>query len=87
LTTDRAAAPLYRRRSLRLPDYDYASAGAYFVTICAFRRQLLFEDAEVARIILEEWQALAARFPSVALDEFVIMPNHLHLSSGWPNPT
>ena len=34
----------HHRRSIRLKDYDYSQAGAYFVTICAQGRQCLFGE-------------------------------------------
>jgi putative transposase len=38
----------------------------------------LFEIPELRAILTENWQALPARFPGVTLDEFVIMPDHIH---------
>jgi len=65
-------------RSLRLDSHDYASTGAYFVTICTYQRQRLFEHPDLCRILEEQWQALPQQFPGVTLDEFVIMPDHIH---------
>jgi len=73
------------RRSTRLPDYDYASAGAYFVTICAYGRQLLFDNPSLVAIAEDEWRALASRFANVKLDAFVVMPNHIHFVL-WLDP-
>ncbi len=67
-----------RRRTVRLAHYDYASPGAYFVTICAHRRRPLFEDGSLRQIIQEAWLDQPRRFPNLGLDAFVIMPNHLH---------
>jgi putative transposase len=67
-----------KRQPLRLPNYDYTSAGAYFVTICADQHKPLFDHPELTRFLLETWQSLPDRFPGVTLDEFVIMPNHVH---------
>ena len=67
-----------RRQSIRLRDYDYASPGAYFVTICAYQRQPLFQDPPLRQIIQQTWLDQPRRFPNLALDAFVIMPNHLH---------
>jgi REP element-mobilizing transposase RayT len=77
---------LPRRRPLRLSGYDYAQAGAYFVTICAYERRCLFgriTDAHallnpVGEIVVREWVASADMRRDVELDAFVIMPNHLH---------
>ncbi len=76
----------WKRRSIRVPGYDYGSAGAYFVTICAHRRRYLFGeviDDEVwlnayGRVVEACWQAIPDHFGHVALDAFVIMPNHVH---------
>lgn len=76
----------HRRRSLRLKGYDYAQAGAYFVTICTQNRACWFGEVvdgkmrlnvfgEIAR---EEWFRTGQIRPNVELDAFVIMPNHIH---------
>jgi putative transposase len=77
---------LHHRRSIRLRNFDYASAGAYFVTICAQGRDCLFGEVvdgvmaatDAGRMVESVWSGLPERFPSVALDAFVIMPNHVH---------
>ena len=76
----------HHRRSIRLRDYDYSLAGAYFVTICAIQRECLFGDVVDGRVVLNEmgnaaaecWQAIPGHFPNVELDTFVTMPNHVH---------
>jgi REP element-mobilizing transposase RayT len=68
----------HHRRSMRLPAYDYRSAGAYFVTICTYERELLFEDPVLRRVAERLWQRIPRHFPHVRLDEWVIMPNHIH---------
>ncbi|MDO8617260.1 MAG: transposase [Dehalococcoidia bacterium] len=67
---------IHHRRSIRLRDYDYASAGAYFVTVCTHERQQILEP--VSHVVHAAWLGLQDRFPDVAVDEFVIMPNHVH---------
>ena len=57
---------------------DYASAGAYFITICTSRRQLSLEGAAIAEIVEWVWCSIPEHFPNVDLDAFVIMPNHVH---------
>ena len=77
---------LHHRRSIRLQGYDYTKIGAYFVTICTFQREALFGDVidgqmqlnRIGQIITSLWQAIPHHFPNVKLDEFVLMPNHLH---------
>jgi REP-associated tyrosine transposase len=68
----------YTRRSLRLPDRDYTSRNAYFVTIPADKLQPLFEIPALRTILEETWHALPERFPGISLDEFIIMPDHIH---------
>jgi putative transposase len=75
-----------RRRAIRLRDYDYKQAGAYFVTICTQQRACLFgvmRDGKMwlndaGRMIEQWWFELNRKFPMVEADEFVIMPNHFH---------
>jgi putative transposase len=68
----------FTRRSLRISDRDYSSASAYYVTIRAGQHEPVFEIPELRKILEETWQALPHRFPGVTLDEFVIMPDHIH---------
>ena len=68
----------HHRRSIRLKGYDYHMTGAYFVTICTKNRECVLEDPIVNAIINDVWLALPAWFPSIVLDEFVIMPDHIH---------
>jgi putative transposase len=77
---------LHHRRSYRLKDYDYAQGGCCFVTVCVQNRLCLFGEVIESRVRLNGagelinrmWIALPERFPSVALDDWVIMPNHVH---------
>ncbi len=74
------------RQSLRLPTYDYSQMGAYFVTICAFEREEIFGRIHDGKMVLNEsgriveikWFDLPNHHVHIALDEFVIMPNHIH---------
>gem|GEM_PF-3193856 len=66
------------RRSVRLPKYDYSSVGAYFITICTQDKRMIFEREEIRKMVEKWWMELSNKFPGVVLDEYVIMPNHLH---------
>ena len=68
----------HHRRSMRLRGYDYSQAGAYFVTMCTNHRELFFDDALLRQIAEECWSAIPEFNPGVELDEWVVMPNHLH---------
>ncbi|MBM4310949.1 MAG: transposase [Deltaproteobacteria bacterium] len=74
------------RRSIRLPHFDYASDGAYFVTICTTGRQSLFGEIangqmvinDCGMIVSDTWKWLAQQYQYVHLHEWVVMPNHFH---------
>lgn len=74
---------IYPRRSIRLKGYDYAQAGAYFVTICVQNQEYLFGDVvdggmvlnDAGRMAVKCWNDIPVHFPYVKLDEFIIMPN------------
>jgi REP element-mobilizing transposase RayT len=76
----------HHRRSVRLRDYDYSSAGAYFVTIMVKDRECLLGEivddemrlSEIGEVVAAIWDSLPERYPGVELDGFVIMPNHVH---------
>jgi REP element-mobilizing transposase RayT len=67
------------RKYLRLKHFDYSQEGAYFVTICTNARKLYFKKyPNLKPIIQDTWNSLEVRFPLIELDEFVVMPNHVH---------
>ena len=79
--------PRYRRRNtLRHIDYDYTQAGVYFVTICTEHGQALFGQVVNQVMVLNAlgeiadqcWNRFAQRHDDVAVDAYVIMPNHVH---------
>jgi REP-associated tyrosine transposase len=69
-----------------LAKYNYSSPGLYFVTICTHDKALLFGEVVNGQAVLNAagrmaeswWRRSPAKFPGVLLQEFVIMPNHLH---------
>ena len=74
------------RRPMRLKSFDYAQSGAYFVTVVTRDRLCLFGDVieekmcvnEVGAMVQKVWEELPDRFPTIGLDAFVVMPNHVH---------
>ena len=76
----------HHRRTLRLRGYDYTRAAAYFVTIrtaesgdvlgTVVEGSVVLND--IGRLVEECWQALPDAFRRLRLDDFVIMPDHLH---------
>ena len=77
---------MYRRCSLRLQGFDYSRPGAYFVTICTYRRECLLGEISNGEMRLSDagltaqviWGELPDHYPYITLDAFVIMPNHVH---------
>jgi len=86
--------PFYQRKRTRLLGLDYTQPNAYFITICTQNRVPLFGHINVNRMMLNEtgqlihstWHKVEDRFPTVSLDKFVIMPNHIH-GILWINPS
>ena len=78
--------PLFHRRSIRLENYDYTQAGAYYVTLCSHHFQHLFgtiiqgemQLSSLGKIVQNEWENTAIMRPTIELGAFIIMPNHLH---------
>ncbi|HOG45735.1 MAG TPA: hypothetical protein PLJ35_08885 [Anaerolineae bacterium] len=74
------------RRSIRLSGYDYAQAGAYFITICTYQRECFLGQVHdgslrlspCGELVDECWRGLPLHFAHVELDAHVIMPNHIH---------
>ena len=69
---------IHHRRSVRLKGFDYARPGAYFVTICTYKKEMYFEDSRLAQIARLVWDTIPDHHPIVRIDEFVVMPNHVH---------
>jgi len=77
---------IHHRKSMRLKNYDYASNGYYFATICVKGKIEYFgkidngkiELSEIGKIANQCWLEIPKHFPNVKLDEHIIMPNHIH---------
>jgi len=71
---------------LRLAAYDYTQPGAYFVTVCTADRACVLGHVadgsvvlnNIGLIVQDTWTSFATRYPGAAVDEFVVMPNHVH---------
>jgi REP element-mobilizing transposase RayT len=74
------------RRSVRIPEYDYAIEGSYFVTVCTHGKACTLgrlvhahiEPSALGKLTRDCWQQIPNHFESVTLDEYIVMPNHLH---------
>ena len=77
---------IHHRRTIRLCDYDYGTAGFYFVTICVHERRALFGTIidgimhlnDAGRMVENEYHRLSDHYPHIKCHEYVIMPNHFH---------
>lgn len=77
---------LPKRKSIRLPGYDYSQAGWYFVTICVQNRSQILENIENGKMVLNQagnlidkwWKEIPEKFENVGLDVYQTMPNHIH---------
>ena len=85
---------LPKRKHPRLDNYDYSSTGAYFITICTQNRRCVLsrivgrglapaETEEIeytlfGRIALRQLLLLKERYSHLTVDQYVIMPNHIH---------
>jgi hypothetical protein len=76
----------HHRHSTRLRGYDYSSSGAYFITANVQHRLCLFGAVDengvqlndIGKIAHQCWEDIPIHFPHIELDEFIIMPNHMH---------
>ncbi|MCL4550190.1 MAG: transposase [Bacteroidetes bacterium] len=76
----------FGRHSIRLKEYDYAQPGWYFVTICTHKMIQSLGNVKNGKVVLtnagkiadEEWKKTKSVRSNVDLDNYVIMPNHIH---------
>lgn len=76
----------FRSNSHHIKDYDYSQPGAYFITIATYKKTEIFGYIEEDRVILNNkgkialdcWNGIPAHFSSVEIDEFIVMPEHIH---------
>ncbi len=74
------------KKQYRLPYYNYASSGYYFVTLCTKNRRQYFSEIKNGSVFLtvigkmaeQSWLYIPTSSPYVTLDEYVIMPDHIH---------
>ena len=75
------------RKNIRFKGYDYSSPGYYFITIGTKNRVCLFGEINDGNMILNEYGNIANdellkipfRYDNVKIDNYVIMPNHVHV--------
>ena len=84
---------LPKRKNIRIPDYDYSTPGAYFITICTSNREKIFWSnrrgelrspaqivlSDIGMIVDRELQKLNTIYNAVSVDKYCIMPDHIHM--------
>ena len=92
---------LQTRKPNRLKNYDYSQNGAYFITICVQDRKPILSQIIVGEglappvlkllpfgeCIKEQINNLEIRYENVKIDNYVIMPNHIHILMRIENQT
>lgn len=76
----------YKTSSQRLRAWNYSSDGWYFITICVKNRMPVFgeivnrnmDPSRIGKTVEDHWHRIPVYYPNILLDEFVIMPNHIH---------
>jgi putative transposase len=77
---------VYRKKAVRLKDYDYRTGGHYFITICTIGRMPILGEclgdsvllSPLGDIVRKCWRLIPQFNSHIDLDEFVVMPNHVH---------
>lgn len=88
------ADKLPKRKQIRLRKFEYDSNGAYFITFCTKDRKKVLSEVvvgttigrppevvltEYGRVVEEAILTISQKYPTVNVDHYVIMPNHVHL--------
>jgi len=77
---------MHNRKNLRLNNFEYNSAGAYFITLVCHHRSHFFGQIVAGKLIptllgsnvIRSWKQLSSRYDRISTDSFTLMPNHLH---------
>ncbi len=77
---------IHHRKSIRLQEFDYSQPGGYFVTLCTHEKVCVFGDVVEDEVRLSSigiiakrcWDEIPKHFPMAELDEYIVMPNHIH---------
>ena len=76
----------FQRKTIRIPGYDYTNPGYYFITISSLNNTSIFgtltssnfEVSKIGEIVMKCWSEITYHFENARLDEWKLMPNHLH---------
>lgn len=84
---------LPKRKPNRIPNFDYSTPGAYFITICTQDRKCILghivgaaigrpptvQLSQYGMIVDRAIRAIPCHYPAVTVDYYTVMPNHIHL--------
>jgi len=74
---------LPKRRSPRIPNYDYSLPNYYFITICTHEKKCIFgfpgEQTRIGKIVEKHIRKIPEYYDTVSVDKYVVMPNHIHM--------
>ena len=76
----------YTVESTRLKNYDYTQNGFYFITICTYKHEIYFGEIinktmhlnDIGMVAKQSWINIPQHFPFVKLNQFIVMPDHVH---------
>ena len=73
---------LPKRKSTRIPKYDYSLPNYYFITVCTHEKKCIFGKPgnlnEYGRCAEAGLLKISEIYPGISLDKYVVMPNHIH---------
>lgn len=77
------------RKPNRLKNYDYSQNGVYFITVCVENRNPILSYipvgancvrlSKIGNVVEEEINNISKIYANVTVENYVIMPNHIHL--------
>ena len=74
---------LLKRKSPRIPGYDYSTRNYYFVTVCTNNKKCIFGTPDclshMGNIAKRCIEAIPKHYQNVEIDKYVVMPNHIHM--------
>ena len=73
----------YKRKTTRIPNYDYSSSNYYFITVCTQKRRCIFglpnDLNQLGNIVREQIIQISSHYQGIYVDKYVVMPNHIHM--------
>jgi REP element-mobilizing transposase RayT len=73
---------LPKRKTIRIPGYDYSTPNYYYITICTHEKKCIFgypgDINEFGKTADECFRMIPEYNPGIKIDKYVIMPNHIH---------